>query len=83
MTGTRTPPIPDAVRATGIRAISELREIVDGKRALRADPGAEWLRSIVLLHDHLREALLTVDSMLTAGHSHGSIHTVIEEALHG
>ena len=41
----------------------------------------ETIVSLAALHDHLLAALLTVDSMLTAGASAGTIRLVIEEAL--
>ena len=86
MSSPRTTPsgsLPDAVRATGVRAIREMREFGNHSPADGAtmECPREYLRSVAALHDHLRDALLTVDSMLTAGASPGSIHAVIEKAV--
>lgn len=61
--------LPDPVRATGERALRELREIAAGTRVFRVDPppGTTWVQSLVDLYDYERgrvdEALSVLDAL--------------------
>lgn len=70
------------VRATANRVLGEMRFFGAGlSDGAQLHMGREAVRSVVVAYDELKTALQTVDSMLAAGASPGTLHAIIEQSL--